>query len=98
MSSIYSHARPYLTTHTDENGSTWQFAYWGSKFVYIREVFDDGTEQRIPIGGTRDDWPFVIDLAHYLQRATDATPEWLDAKSAEWISDRNEDIRNGSIT
>jgi hypothetical protein len=86
-----------VNQHVDSTGRTWQFAYWGTGFVYIRELWDDGT-QTLPIGGTRSDWPFVIGLNDWMQRPETVTGAWLDEHSARWIKDRNEDIAAGNIT
>lgn len=91
--STYTPARPYLKTLTDAHGRTWQFAYWGSGFVYIRELIDspDLDDLIIPIGpkASRGAWPYLIGLDDYRSDGDRGTAAWLDRRAASWIADRN---------
>ena len=95
--STFTPESPALATLPDMRGALWQFAYWGSGFVYIREALD--ADEIIPIGdkASRDDWPFLIDLNSHGMKPGDVTGEWLSERAVEWVSDRDEDIRSGSI-
>jgi hypothetical protein len=96
----YTSDHPYTRNLTDANGWMWQFAYWGSGKVYIRDIPNELSDPLPPIGedATRDDWPFLIDLNYYGMRPEDVTAEWLRARAAEWITDRNDDLASGNIT
>lgn len=98
MSTTFTPSRPALAALPDSRGAIWQFAYWGSGFVYIREMFTD-EDRVIPVGdrASRDDWPFLIDLSAYDMTAADVTHEWLTERAAQWIEDRNADISTGNI-
>lgn len=93
--STYTLPRPYSATYADSDGRTWQFAYWGSGFIYIRELIED--DNTLPVGASRDVWPFVIDLNETgAPCPEDVTLAWLDRRTGEWIAARNEDIANGN--
>jgi hypothetical protein len=95
---VYTPASPFLTTLADNDGRFWNFAYWGSQYVYIREVNEDTPIQ--PAMGdraSRDDWPYLIDLNSYGMRPEQVTREWLAERAAQWITDRNDDLRKGNL-
>jgi hypothetical protein len=90
----FSTAAPFLDTRTDDHGRTWQFAYWGSGFVYIREQFEtpDIDDMIIPIGdnASRDDWPYLIGVGDYIGMTPErVTRTWLVKRVTSWITDRN---------
>lgn len=91
--SSYTLARPYCATYADNGGRTWQFAYWGSGFIYIRELFEN--DNTLPVGASRSVWPFVIDM-NDPGTPQDVTLAWLDRRTGDWIVGRNEDIANGN--
>jgi hypothetical protein len=97
--SDYTPSCPFSTQITDSRGVVWQFCYWGSGFVYIRETFD-GDDRVIPIGkqASRDDWPFLIDLNDWAQTPETVNRAWLLKHTARWVTDRNADIKAGNIT
>jgi hypothetical protein len=96
--STYTPASPATAALPDSRGAIWQFAYWGSGYIYIREMFVD--ENRvIPVGDrvSRDDWPFLIDLNVEGMRPEDVTREWLAERAGVWIDARNTDIASGDV-
>lgn len=98
MTSTFTPARPATAALPDRRGDVWQFAYWGSGFVYIRQAFTD-EDRVIPIGdnATRDDWPFQIDLNYENMRPENVTREWLTDQAARWIENRDADILLGNL-
>jgi hypothetical protein len=99
MTSIptYTPARPYTNTLTDSRGDAWQFAYWGSGFVFVRPVGDDIHVVAGIGNSSRDIWPFLISLTDYMMRPEGATGAWLTKRAHAWIDARNEDIDAGNI-
>ena len=97
---IFTPESPFLTTLADKDGATWQFAYWGSRYVYIREVINDYASEGMPLMGdraSRDDWPHLVDVLSYGLRPDDITRAWLIHRAATWITDRNDDLRKGNL-
>lgn len=77
--------RPFTTTLTDSRGDDWYFEYRGRANIRIKP---DGTDP--------GEWTNQIDLGNYDPRP-EITTEWLDNRAAEWISDRNDDIKKGNV-
>lgn len=96
--SRFSITSPYLTRLVDIDGRYWQFAYWGTGYVYIREVVEDVNDVAVPLGGSRDQWPYLVDLNDWKRTPDTVSRTWLDSKSAEWITDRNADLAADNIT
>lgn len=96
--STFTPESPYLKALADSHGRTWQFAYWGSGYVYIREMIDspDIDDLIIPVGenATRDDWPYLIDLNYYSDVTRETiTRVWLTKHAVEWAADRSNENR-----
>lgn len=98
MSNKFNPDQPFTAAQADKRGAVWQFAYWGSGNIYIRETFEYETHL-IAIGNraSRDDWPYLIDLNYHGMRPDDVTTSWLEQRADEWITDRNTGIDVGLI-
>jgi hypothetical protein len=98
MNNNFTPEQPFTTQQVDKRGAVWQFAYWGSGNVYIREMFDD-ENRAISTGNraTRDGWPYLIDLNYYGMKPDDVTTEWLTLRAREWIIERDTDILTGNV-
>lgn len=95
MTDTFTPARPYLNTLTDGHGRTWQIAYWGTGFVYIRQLMDDDHSPiRIGDHASRDDWPYVIDLNGYSMTIDNVTTVWLTERASSWVDDRSNEDRD----
>lgn len=95
---IYTPDSPFLATLPDRDGHLWNFAYWGSRYLYIREVTED-TPISPAMGdrASRDDWPYLIALNDYGVQPQDVPRAWLADRAAEWILDRNKDLEAGNL-
>lgn len=96
--SAFTTEPPYLTTLADRHGRTWQFAYWGSGFIYIREILDvDGDPVILPAMGnraSRSDWPYSIGIGDYINMTPErVTHRWLTERVASWVSNRSSESR-----
>lgn len=82
--------RPFNTTLTDVRGSRWHFCYWGTEYVYVREMSND-REDSAPVGAREGlgRWHFRISLADYAIRPADVTQGWVTVRAEQWIADRN---------
>lgn len=94
---IYTPESPFLTGAIDNEGRAWRFAYWGSDYIYIREAIEE--DAAVPTGArvNRNDWSHQINLADYDVKPDQVTREWLVERSAQWVIDRNDDLRKGNL-
>jgi len=95
----FTTANPFTVALTDAQGAVWQFAYWGTGFVYIRELSDDEDRPALHLVGntSRDNWPYLIDLNDYSLKPGDVTREWVYERATEWIAERDADLASGAV-
>lgn len=71
---------PWTTTLDDAHGNTWVFRYGGGSNIRIR-----------PTTARSGEWTHGVIIRQEGKTPSTVTDEWLSARAAEWIADREDD-------